>query len=71
MAFEKAAEAHGVKVIPAIKTLLQRVQKEHLGFIELHTFFLQLCNRFFLPKQAVDILKYPGLFRNIPKKSIV
>jgi len=44
-----------------------RVLNENLGFIELHSFFLKQCLKYSVPKDALSVLEYPALFKNISK----
>ncbi len=55
-AFLKGATIYGVKIILPLKTLLLRVLNESIGFIFLHTDFLNLCLKYSVPQEALPIL---------------
>jgi hypothetical protein len=63
---EKAYSVFGIKIISPLKTLLLRMLEANLGFIELHTTFLKICN-ILSPSDALPILQYPGLFKRMKK----
>ena len=55
-AFQRGAQNLGVKIILPLRILVQRILNENLGFVDLHIFFLRLCNHYFVPKEALPIL---------------
>jgi hypothetical protein len=69
-AFEKSSNLYGPKIIRPLKVLLLRVLKEGLGFIDLHVYFLSLCLKFSVPREAIAILEYPALFKHATKTII-
>ena len=62
---------YGLKIIRPLRILLLRIFNENMGITNLHSLFLKLCNKYFVPKEALPILVYPGLFKNISNKYVV
>jgi len=41
-----------------------------MGFVDFHVFFLKICKKLSVYKEALPILEYPALFKHVSKNVI-
>jgi hypothetical protein len=69
-ALEYIFKQHGPKALLPVRSLLLRMLESSLGFNEIHIYFIKICIALELPREALPIIDYSGLFKTLSRSKV-